>query len=331
MIRSTSAGALAAGAPGRWRCARCRPGSAGCRARRRCARSSVAGADQALLVGERQHPAVPREPQPGRQARRADDRRHRPVDRLRRRRAAAPPAPPPPRCRCRRAPPRARPAGRRRRSPRPAPAAAAPARRAARCCPRRSAPRPRRPRAPPCAVEQRDRVPADRAGRAEDADPPPHRQLRARRGRARRRSRRTRRRPSPRRAGPSPRRGPGISRLASLTPNRRLTADSSRSPNCEQTAMPRLRTPMRSGCQPTARPRRARRRAPAAASPPSAPDQVLPGLTAGQSFAAADARGRRSRRRRRPPPPPPPARGSGSTPSGSRLRKTSSAPIASVM
>ena len=49
----------------------------------------------------------------------------------------------------------------------------------------------------------------DRAGRAEDADPAPHHQLPTRRCRGCRRSRRTRRRPSPRRAGPSPRRGRG--------------------------------------------------------------------------------------------------------------------------
>ena len=40
---------------------------------------------------------------------------------------------------------------------------------------RRSAPRPRRPSAPPWSSISDDRVLADRAGRAEDADPPPHR------------------------------------------------------------------------------------------------------------------------------------------------------------
>jgi hypothetical protein len=78
---------------------------------------------------------------------------------------------------------------------------------------------------------------------------------------------------------------PGISRLASLTPNRRLTADSSRSPPCEKTAMPRLRSAILSGLQPTARPN-SRPARPAAASPPAAPDQVLPGLTRGQSWPA---------------------------------------------
>ena len=190
-------------------------------------RTQLAGADHALLVGERQHPAVPRQLEPRRQPGRADDRRHRPVDRLRRRGAAAPPAPPPPRCRCRRAPPSARPAS-------PASAVTATRARSRRACSASSrdvAAAGQRHHlvalGPALPLDERHGVLPDRAGRAEDADPPPHAaqdpitpipsvsQIA--------KNHTPPITPSSRSMTPP---CPGISRLASLTPNRRLTARS---------------------------------------------------------------------------------------------------------
>ena len=82
---------------------------------------------------------------------------------------------------------------------------------------------------------------------------------------------------------------PGISRLASLTPKRRLTADfeqvaelrADRDAEAEEPDAQRVPADHEPGEeQPDERRRRRARR--------SAPDQVLPGLTAGQSLRAAD-------------------------------------------
>ena len=81
---------------------------------------------------------------------------------------------------------------------------------------------------------------------------------------------------------------PGISRLASLTPKRRLTADSSRSPSCEQTAIPRLSRPIQPG---SSRPR-GRSRSPVSAREGEAADRAGPGLAGADprpQLGAADA------------------------------------------
>ena len=162
------------------------------------------------LLASASTPPCSREPQPRRQPRRADDRRHRPVHRLRRPPRAAPPAPPPPRCRCPRAPARARPAGRRRPSPPPRPRAACACSASSAMLPAPVSATTSKASAPPWASISETVLLADRAGRAEDADPPPrHLKSRTCRCRGCRRWRRTRRRPSPRPAGPSPRRARG--------------------------------------------------------------------------------------------------------------------------
>ena len=184
-------------APGRWRCARCRPGCSRVPCAAQVRRSSSPAQTRLSLLASASTPPCRASRRPGASpaaptiadiaqstgSAAAAQQRLRP----RRRRDAA-------------AGERRRELGqprRRRRSPRPAPRAAAPARRAARRCRRRSAPRPRRRSAP--ALRRRcsdDRVAPDRAGRPEDADPPPHRSAtRTCRCRGRRRSRRTRRRP----------------------------------------------------------------------------------------------------------------------------------------